>query len=49
MKEPEHEVLTISAGDSDDIATRKVQGVIRKLTEGKYGKKVLVRIEQPAD
>ncbi|KAI0091749.1 NAD-binding protein [Irpex rosettiformis] len=49
LKEAEHEVLTIPAGDSDGVATEKVRDVVRKLAKGQYGKKVLLNIEQPVD
>ncbi|KAJ7050485.1 hypothetical protein C8F01DRAFT_1067689 [Mycena amicta] len=48
LKEPEHEILTISAQDSDEVAGQKVRDIMGKLLEGQYGKKVLLRIEDPA-
>ncbi|KAI0761919.1 hypothetical protein BC629DRAFT_1652939 [Irpex lacteus] len=49
LKEAEHEVLRIPGGDSDEAATEKVRGVMQKLAKGQYGKKVLLKIEEPAD
>ncbi len=42
-------MLTIKGGDSDEVATGKVRGVMQKLAKGQYGKKVLLKIEEPAD
>ncbi|KIP09981.1 hypothetical protein PHLGIDRAFT_66541 [Phlebiopsis gigantea 11061_1 CR5-6] len=47
LKEPEHEIVTIPAGDSDEQATKRVRGIIESLAQGQYGKKVLLSIEQP--
>ncbi|KAI0704344.1 hypothetical protein BC835DRAFT_1410406 [Cytidiella melzeri] len=49
LKEAEHEILTIPAGDSDEAATAKVREIVQKLAKGQYGKKVLLKIEQPTD
>lgn len=49
LKEAEHEILAIPASDSDETATSKVRDVMRKLAKGQYGKKVLLKIEEPAD
>ena len=49
MKEAEHEILTIPASDSDDAATARVREIMQKLAKGQYGKKVLLKIEEPAD
>ncbi|KAF7294454.1 PKS-ER domain-containing protein [Mycena kentingensis (nom. inval.)] len=45
LKEPEHEILTISARDSDEAAGQKVRDIMNKLSAGQYGKKVLLKIE----
>jgi len=45
LREPEHEIVTLSARESDEEASRKVRDVIKKMTEGHYGKKVLLRVE----
>jgi len=45
LKEPEHEIVTITAGETDEEASKKVRDVIAKMAEGQYGKKVLLRLE----
>ncbi|TFK32796.1 hypothetical protein BDQ12DRAFT_691998 [Crucibulum laeve] len=45
LKTPEHEVVTVEAEDSDDQATEKMRAVMSKLAEGRFGKKVLLKIE----
>lgn len=49
MKEPEHEILTIAASDDDTSATEKIRDVVAKLAKGQYGKKILLKLEQPID
>jgi len=44
LKEPEHEIVTLGAGESDEEASSKVRDVIKKIMEGQYGKKVLLRL-----
>lgn len=45
LKAPDHEILTISGQDSDEEATQKVRETLRRVAEGKIGKKVLFRLE----
>lgn len=45
LREPEHEIITLSADESDEDASQKVRDVIIKMAEGQYGKKVLLRLE----
>ncbi|KAJ7115763.1 NAD(P)-binding protein [Mycena epipterygia] len=45
LKEPEHEILTIAAQDSDEVAGQKVRDILAKVAKGQYGKKVLFKIE----
>jgi len=45
LKEPEHDVVRISGGDDDATATKTVRGVMSKVEDGSYGKKVILRIE----
>jgi hypothetical protein len=45
LKEPEHEIITVRAAESDEEAGRKVREVIAKISEGQYNKKVLLKIE----
>lgn len=45
LKEPEHEIMVLETGESDEDASQKVRDVLSKLSEGRYGKKVLLRIE----
>ncbi|KAF8957439.1 hypothetical protein BDZ97DRAFT_1924592 [Flammula alnicola] len=42
---PEHEIVTISAQQSDEEATLKLRETIQAMSEGRYGKKVLLKIE----
>lgn len=42
-------MLRIPGEDSDEAATEKVRGVMQKLAKGQYGKKVLLKIEEPED
>lgn len=41
----DHEILKISAQETDSQATEKIQNVIQAMAEGRYGKKVLLKIE----
>jgi trans-2-enoyl-CoA reductase len=45
LKAPEHEILTIPAQDSDEVAGQKVRDIMAKISQGQYGKKVLLKIE----
>jgi len=45
LKVPEHEIVAISAKDSDETATEKVRATITRMTAGQSGKKPLLRIE----
>ncbi|KAF9812627.1 hypothetical protein IEO21_06098 [Rhodonia placenta] len=47
LKEPEHEIVTLEGSLTDEQAGARVREVARKIGEGKYGKKVLLRIEDP--
>ncbi|KAF7796817.1 hypothetical protein EIP86_008001 [Pleurotus ostreatoroseus] len=49
LQESEHEILTIPASDNDNTATQRIRDIFQKLSQGQYGKKVLLKIEQPAD
>lgn len=42
---PEHEIVTICAEQSDEEATRKLKMMMKAMAEGRYGKKVLLKIE----
>ncbi|KAG9310991.1 hypothetical protein JVU11DRAFT_8869 [Chiua virens] len=46
LDSPEHEILVIGSQESDADATEKVCTAISRLTSGKYGKKVLLRVEE---
>ncbi|KAI0352353.1 NAD-P-binding protein [Trametes cingulata] len=43
LKEPEHEVVDLSAEPSDDAATQKLREVLTRMEQG-FGKKVLLRL-----
>jgi mitochondrial enoyl-[acyl-carrier protein] reductase / trans-2-enoyl-CoA reductase len=47
LAEPEHEVATVGAHETDEEAAIKVRNIITKMSLGRYGKKVLLRIEEP--
>ncbi|THH02685.1 hypothetical protein EW026_g208 [Hermanssonia centrifuga] len=49
LREPEHEIQTIPASESDVDAATRIQGIIRKIAGGQYGKKVLLKMEEPTD
>ncbi|KAF8202117.1 trans-2-enoyl-CoA reductase [Pholiota molesta] len=42
---PEHEIVTIPASESDEEATQRLRDMMAAITEGRYGKKVLLKIE----
>jgi len=42
---PEHEVLTLSKTESDEEASENIRDIIKALSQGRYGKKVLLKIE----
>ncbi|KAJ7918953.1 hypothetical protein B0H13DRAFT_1990791 [Mycena leptocephala] len=44
LKAPEHEILTIPAQDSDEVAGQKVRDIMAKISQGQYGKKVLLKM-----
>lgn len=41
--------MTLKKEYGDEEATGIVREVMRKMAEGKYGKKVLLRVEEPDD
>ncbi|KAI0367015.1 NAD-P-binding protein [Pilatotrama ljubarskyi] len=43
LKEPEHEILDLSAEPSDDAATQRLREVLTRMEQG-FGKKVLLRL-----
>ncbi|KAH6916238.1 trans-2-enoyl-CoA reductase [Coprinopsis sp. MPI-PUGE-AT-0042] len=45
LETPEHEVLHITGNLSDEEAAAKVRDTFKKLSEGKYGKKVLLKVD----
>ncbi|KAI0028346.1 hypothetical protein K488DRAFT_80732 [Vararia minispora EC-137] len=47
LKEPKHEIITISAEDTDDVATQKAQQLLSEVETGSPGRKVLLHIEDP--
>jgi len=49
LKEPEHEIVTLEGALSDEEAGKKVREVVKRIAEGRYGKKILLRIEDPVD
>lgn len=49
MVEPKHEIVTLKKEYGDEEVTRIIREVMQKMADGKYGKKVLLRIEEPDD
>lgn len=45
FKEPLHEIVTISARESDEDATLKVRDVFTRLSSGHGGKKILLKLK----
>lgn len=45
LKSPEHEILTIKAQESDIEASERLRALMTKIAEGKYGKKVMLKLE----
>jgi mitochondrial enoyl-[acyl-carrier protein] reductase / trans-2-enoyl-CoA reductase len=43
LREPKHEIITIGAGWTDEMATKVVKSA---LAEGQHGKKLLLKIEE---
>ncbi|CAA7267387.1 unnamed protein product [Cyclocybe aegerita] len=46
LDSPAHEIVEVSAQDPDEVATKKVQGLFQAISEGRYGKKVLLKINE---
>ncbi|KZT09998.1 NAD(P)-binding protein [Laetiporus sulphureus 93-53] len=47
LKEPAHEMVVIPGTMSDEEAGERVREVMRRIAEGRYGRKVLLRVEDP--
>ncbi|KAG1834994.1 hypothetical protein DFJ58DRAFT_821102 [Suillus subalutaceus] len=48
LLDPDHEVFTIGGTESDVSASEKIRNLVARLGQGKYGKKVLLRVEETA-
>ncbi|KAH7927226.1 NAD(P)-binding protein [Leucogyrophana mollusca] len=46
LKGPEHEVLVVSGTDEDNQASLKIRDTMARLARGKFGKKLLLKIEE---
>ncbi len=46
LKSSEHEVVSIRREDSDNEATSRIREVFKRLTAGRYGKKVLLKFDE---
>lgn len=46
LDNPEHEILVIGSQESDSDAREKICTAISRLASGKYGKKVLLKVEE---
>jgi NADPH:quinone reductase-like Zn-dependent oxidoreductase len=47
LREPKHDIVTIGAHLTDDEATVAVRTAVKRAVEGRCGKKLLLRIEDP--
>jgi len=47
LEEPAHEIVTLSAQQSDLEVSVEVKEFIAKMSQGQYGKKVLLKFEDP--
>lgn len=45
LKAPESEILTLEADKSDAAIEKEVREIVKKVSAGRYGKKVLLSIE----
>lgn len=45
IKAPEHTIITIGGQQTDEEATAKIRDVFAKVAQGKFGKKVLLKLE----
>jgi len=46
LESPEHEILVVGSQESDSDAADKIRSAISRLGGGKYGKKVLLKVEE---
>lgn len=49
LAEPQHEIITLSAEQSDAEVAQSVKDAIAKMGAGRYGAKVLLKLEDPRD
>ncbi|KAH8093752.1 NAD-binding protein [Cristinia sonorae] len=49
LQEPEHEVVTLPREENDEGVTRRVKDLFVKMSKGQYGRKVLLKVEDPHD
>ncbi|KAJ3930028.1 MAG: trans-2-enoyl-CoA reductase [Lentinula lateritia] len=47
IQAPRHQIITISAQESDKEATEKIRDVFHRMAEGKFSQKVLLKLEEP--
>jgi len=45
LKEPEHEIVTLGAHESDEEVSIRVREIVAKMAKGQYGRKVLLKLE----
>ncbi|KAL0953383.1 hypothetical protein HGRIS_004622 [Hohenbuehelia grisea] len=45
LKAPEHEIVSIKAQETDEAASEKIQTLISRIAEGRYGKKIMLKLE----
>jgi len=45
LKSPEHEIVTIKAQESDIEASQRLRSLMTRMAEGRYGKKVMLKLE----
>ncbi|KAF9054335.1 trans-2-enoyl-CoA reductase [Panaeolus papilionaceus] len=41
---PEHEIVTVPAEENDEVASQRIQKLMQAMSEGRYGKKVLLKM-----
>jgi hypothetical protein len=49
LQEPESVIVTLGGNESDEEVTQKVRDIFMKLGEGRFGRKVLLKVEEIAE
>ncbi|KAF5367034.1 hypothetical protein D9758_004019 [Tetrapyrgos nigripes] len=48
LQAPEHEIITLGKNETDEEVSQRVRGIFSDMAEGKYKKKVLLKLEDKA-